>query len=45
MFNGEKWGTLDSWSEAGTDFTKGKFGMLVPSNDQVALENFKFTAE
>jgi hypothetical protein len=45
MFNGETWGTLDSWSEAGTDFSKGKFGMLIPANDQVALENFKFVPE
>jgi hypothetical protein len=37
------WVDLDSWSEPGRDFTKGKFGILVNGTDEVGLSNFTFT--
>lgn len=37
------WVDLDSWSEPGRDFTKGKFGILVNGTDEVGLSNFAFT--
>lgn len=37
------WMDLDTWSEPGRDFTKGKFGILVNGTDEVGLSNFAFT--
>jgi hypothetical protein len=37
------WVDLDTWSESGRDFTRGKFGILVTGNDEVGLSNFTFT--
>lgn len=37
------WVDLDTWSEPGRDFTKGKFGILVNGTDEVGLSNFAFT--
>lgn len=37
------WVDLDTWSEPGRDFTKGKFGILVTGTDEVGLSNFAFT--
>jgi len=39
---GGEWVVLDSWSEPGRDFTKGKFGILVNGDDEVGLSEFKF---
>ncbi len=39
------WVQLDSWSDPGRDFTKGKFGILVQGNDEVGLSNFSFTGQ
>lgn len=43
VYEKEKWRTLDEWKQPGRDFTKGKFGFLIPQNDQVGLSNFSFT--
>jgi hypothetical protein len=40
----DKWVELDSWTEPGRDFTKGKFGIMVNGSDEVGLSNFTFTA-
>lgn len=37
------WVDLDSWTEPGRDFTKGKFGILVSGTDEVGLSSFTFT--
>ncbi|HYM12455.1 MAG TPA: protein kinase [Bryobacterales bacterium] len=42
LHDGEKWITQDEWKEPGRDFTAGKFGLLIPGSDQVALSNFSF---
>jgi hypothetical protein len=39
----EGWVDLDTWSEPGRDFTRGKFGIQVNGNDEVGLSNFQFT--
>ncbi|MEO5925801.1 MAG: PEGA domain-containing protein [Bryobacteraceae bacterium] len=39
----DKWVELDSWTEPGRDFTKGKFGIQVTGGDEVGLSNFTFT--
>ena len=39
---GDDWKTLDTFVEAGRDFTKGKFGFLLQSNDELAISDFKF---
>ncbi|MBI1983706.1 MAG: PEGA domain-containing protein [Acidobacteria bacterium] len=41
-YDGKKWIVLDSWKEAGLDFTEGKFGFLIPRGDEVAVSNFTF---
>ncbi len=40
----DKWVELDSWTEPGRDFTKGKFGIQVNGSDEVGLSNFSFTS-
>jgi len=39
---GDDWKVLDTFVEAGRDFTQGKFGFLVQGNDEVAVSDFKF---
>jgi len=40
--DGQKWVILDTWKQPGRNFTAGKFGFLIPGNDQVAMSNFSF---
>jgi hypothetical protein len=42
IFDGKNWIALDSWTEPGQDFTRGKFGFLIPGNDEVAFSNFSY---
>ncbi len=37
---GDNWVALDRFSPAGSNLALGKFGFLIPGNDQVALANF-----
>jgi hypothetical protein len=39
---GDDWKVLDSFVESGRDFTQGKFGFLIPGNDEIAISDFKF---
>ena len=39
---GDEWKVLDTFAEPGRDFTQGKFGFLVQSNDEIAISDFKF---
>jgi serine/threonine protein kinase len=43
IHDGQRWITLDEWKDAKRNFSAGKFGFLVPGNDQVAISNFIFT--
>ena len=36
------WLTLDSWTEAGRNFSDGKFGFYIPGNDEISISDFKF---
>lgn len=38
-----QWMVLDSFSEPGRDFTKGKFGFLIQGNDEIGVSEFSFT--
>jgi len=40
---GDDWTVLDTFSEAGRDFTQGKFGFLIQGNDEIGISDFKFT--
>ena len=40
--NGDTWITLDSWTEAGRNFSDGKFGFYIPGSDEIGLTDFKF---
>ena len=42
--NGQ-WVTLDRWEDPKTDFTAGRFGVLIENRDQYGLSNFTFTPE
>jgi hypothetical protein len=42
---GDGWKTLDTFVEAGRDFTQGKFGFLIQGNDEVAISDFQFEAK
>ncbi|MGA1994501.1 MAG: PEGA domain-containing protein [Bryobacteraceae bacterium] len=39
---GNDWKVLDTFSEPGRDFTRGKFGFLIQGNDEIAISGFKF---
>jgi hypothetical protein len=41
--NGDNWMVIDTWADAGRDFTMGKFGFVVQGNDEIGLSDFKFT--
>jgi len=38
-----QWMVLDSFSEPGRDFTKGKFGFLIQGKDEIGVSDFSFT--
>jgi hypothetical protein len=40
--HGDTWAVLDAWTEAGRNFTAGKFGFRIDGSDQVGLANFTF---
>lgn len=40
--NGDTWITLDSWTEAGRNFSDGKFGFYIPGNDEIGITDFRF---
>ena len=42
IFDGKSWLLLDSWTNPGTNVAAGKFGVLVPGNDEVGISNFAF---
>ena len=42
MFVGDRWINLDSWAEPGRNFSQGKFGFLLQSNDEIRLTAFQF---
>jgi hypothetical protein len=42
---GTGWIVLDTFTETGRDFTKGKFGFLIQGNDEIAISDFKFVAK
>ena len=42
---GQDWKTLDRASIPGVDLSSGKFGFLIPGNDEVALSNFSYYAD
>ena len=37
-----QWVVLDTWTEAGRNFSAGQFGFLVQGNDQIGISDFKF---
>ncbi|MGH9557866.1 MAG: PEGA domain-containing protein [Bryobacteraceae bacterium] len=39
---GDRWVTLDSFSEPGRDFTKGKFGFLIQGGEEIGISDFTF---
>jgi hypothetical protein len=45
IFDGKSWIMLDSWTEPGQDFARGKFGFLIPGNDEVGITNFSFNPQ
>ena len=40
--SGDQWIALDSFSEPGRDFSKGKFGFLIQGNDEIGISDFTF---
>ena len=38
--HGESWTPVDRWTQPGTNLSQGKFGFLIPAEDQVALSSF-----
>jgi serine/threonine-protein kinase len=42
---GETWEVLDRWTQPGSNLSLGKFGFLIPGNDQVALSSFGHYAD
>lgn len=45
FYDGAKWLTLDTWQDPARAFSTGKFGLLLPGGDIVALSNFQFTVQ
>ncbi|MGA8540775.1 MAG: protein kinase [Terriglobales bacterium] len=42
---GDTWQVLDRWTQSGSNLSLGKFGFLIPGNDQVALASFGHYAD
>jgi hypothetical protein len=42
VFDGKTWVTVDSWSDPGLNLTQGRFGLLIPGNEEVGISNFAF---
>ena len=42
--NGQAWDVLDRVVMPGVDLASGKFGLLIPSSDEVVLTNFSHYA-
>src|SRR5271165_6021650 len=38
--HGDRWTVLDRWSQPGINLGRGKFGFLIPGDDQVAVSSF-----
>jgi len=38
-----QWVVLDSFTEPGRDFTKGKFGFLIQGNDEIGVSDFSYS--
>jgi len=38
--HGDRWTVLDRWTQPGTNLSRGKFGFLIPGDDQVAVSSF-----
>jgi hypothetical protein len=43
LFDAGKWVVLDTWEDPARNLGNGKFGLLIPGGDTVALSNFAFT--
>jgi eukaryotic-like serine/threonine-protein kinase len=41
---GGNWVVLDRWTQTGSNLTQGKFGFLIPGNDEIALAGFGYYA-
>jgi PEGA domain len=39
---GGQWVVLDTWSEAGRNFSDGKFGFMIQGDDQIGISDFHF---
>ena len=37
---GDRWTVLDRWTQPGINLSQGKFGFLIPGDDQVAVSSF-----
>ena len=42
---GDNWVVLDRWTQPVSNLSQGKFGFLIPGNDQVTLSNFGHYAD
>jgi hypothetical protein len=42
IFDGKAWVVVDSWTDPGANMGAGKFGVLVPGSDEIAISNFAF---
>ena len=42
VFDGKGWVTIDSWSDPGRNLASGRFGLLAPGSDEIAVSNFAF---
>ena len=42
ILRNKSWFLLDTWTQAGRDFTNGKFAFLIQGNDEIGLADFQF---
>jgi len=43
--DGDSWTVLDRWTQPGVNLSAGKFGFLIPGNDQVSVSSFSHYAD
>jgi hypothetical protein len=44
LFRNGQWVVMDNFTAANRNLTEGKFGFIIPGNEEVGLSDFKFTA-
>ena len=45
IYAGQRLVPLDTWKDSAQDFSRGKFGLVIPRNEAVSISNFSFSPQ